>query len=368
MERADAVVIGAGVIGLAIARALAAAGREVLVIEAENNIGSGISSRNSEVIHAGIYYPKDSRKASLCVTGREKLYRFCEERGVAHRRCGKLIVAAEAQVPQLHDLKRRALVNGVNDVELLSQAELGKLEPQVRGTAALLSPSTGIIDSHGLMLALQADIEARGGVIACSSTVQAGERIAQGMRLSIEGAEPFDLEAGVVVNSTGIGAQDLSQRIRGLPIAQIPRSRLAKGSYFMLQRQAPFRRLIYPVPEPGGLGIHATLDLQGRVRFGPDVEWVDTPDYAVTEERSARFYSAVRRYWPDLEDGTLSPGYAGVRPKVVGPGEPDGDFVLHGPDEHDGAAWIALYGIESPGLTACLSIADEVVELSRRIH
>jgi L-2-hydroxyglutarate oxidase LhgO len=369
MERADAVVIGAGVVGLAIARGLALAGREVIVLEAQALVGSGISSRNSEVIHAGIYYRTGSRKALFCVSGKEMLYRFCAERGVPHRRCGKLIVATgKDQVLRLHELKERAHANGVRELELLSPAEIALLEPEIRCDAGLLSASTGIVDSHALMLALQGDTEAHGGVIAFSTRLLSGHVRSDGVALRIEGIEEFELKADLLVNSAGLDAQGVSRSIDGLPADQIPPQRFAKGSYYVLNRAAPFQRLVYPVPEPGGLGIHATIDLAGQARFGPDVEWIDVPDYSVTEDGANRFYSAVRGYWPDLQDGQLAPGYAGIRPKIVGPGEPEGDFLLHGPEEHRGARVVALYGIESPGLTASLAIAEEVVQLTRHIH
>jgi L-2-hydroxyglutarate oxidase LhgO len=365
VDRADAVVIGAGVVGLAIARGLALAGREVIVIEANELIGGGISSRNSEVIHAGIYYRTGSRKARLCTAGREMLYRFCAERGIPHRRCGKLIVATgKNQVSRLHELRGQAYANGVRDLELLSAAEIAQLEPAIHGTAALLSPSTGIVDSHALMLALQADTEGRGGLIALSTRLLSGRASSDGIVLRFGGREQFELKADLVVNSAGLDAQAVSRSIDGLPGDRIPRRRLAKGSYYVLNRAAPFRRLVYPVPEPGGLGIHATLDLGGQIRFGPDVQWIDTPDYSVTEAGASRFYPAVRSYWPQLEDGALAPGYAGIRPKIVGPGEPDGDFLVHGPEDHRGANVFALYGIESPGLTASLAIAEEIVTLA----
>jgi L-2-hydroxyglutarate oxidase LhgO len=369
MDQVDVVVIGAGVVGLAIARALALAGREVIVLEANELIGSGISSRNSEVIHAGIYYRTGSLKARLCTAGREMLYRFCAERGIPHRRCGKLIVAStKNQVSRLHELREQACLNGVRDLELLSPTEFAQLEPALRGAGALLSPSTGIVDSHALMLAFQADVESHGGLIAVSTRLLSGHVGADGITLRIDGLEEVELKANLVVNSAGLDAQAVSRSIEGLPSDRIPPRRLAKGSYYVLNRAAPFHRLVYPVPEAGGQGIHATLDLAGQVRFGPDVQWLDALDYSVTEAGAKRFYSAVRSYWPQLEDGALAPGYAGIRPKIVGPGEPDGDFLVHGPVDHQGAKVIALYGIESPGLTASLAIADEIVTLARQVH
>jgi L-2-hydroxyglutarate oxidase LhgO len=366
MDRADVVVVGAGVIGLTIARALARRGREVLVIESERGIGTGISARNSEVIHAGIYYRPGSLKARFCVEGKEQLYRFCVERGVPHRRCGKLVVAVSPrEVERLREIEARARSNGVHDLEFLSQAQMNRLEPEVRGTAGLLSPSTGIVDSHALMLGLQADIESRGGIVACSTKLLSGLVVSEGILLRMSADAGWELVADLVINAAGLEAQAVSRSILGLPSGQIPTRRLAKGSYYVLARPAPFTHLIYPVPESGGLGVHATLDLDGQARFGPDVEWIETPDYTVTEQSGERFYDAVRRYWPGLPDRALAPGYAGIRPKIVGPDEPEGDFVIHGPKQHGGINVIALYGIESPGLTSSFAIARAVSELAQ---
>ena len=359
MDRVDAVVIGAGLVGLAVARALALAGREVVILEAEDAIGTHTSSRNSEVIHAGIYYPPGSLKARACVAGRRRLYAYCAERGVPHRRCGKLIVAADAaQREALEGIRRQAHGNGVADVVPLDMAEVRALEPELSCVAALHSPSTGIVDSHALMLAYLGDAENAGAVLALKSPLQKGVVRKDGIELHVAGAEP--LLAAQVVNSAGLRAPSVARRIEGYPARLAPPELYAKGNYYTLARRAPFSRLIYPVPEPGGLGVHVTLDLGGRARFGPDVEWVDGVDYRVDPARAGRFYAAIRRYWPGLPDGALEPGYAGIRPKISGPGEPAADFVLQGPRAHGVAGLVHLYGIESPGLTASLALADDV--------
>ncbi len=363
-ERVDCLVIGAGVIGLAVARALAAGGREVVVAEAQSAIGTGMSSRNSEVIHAGIYYPKDSQKARLCVAGKEALYRFCAERGVAHARTGKLIVAAsEAQLDDLRGLEARAAGNGVGELEFLRPSSVRQMEPEIVCAGALLSPSTGIVDGHGLMLALEGEAEANGAVIAFNSPV-AGGRVEHG-RISVRvgGREPLTLTAGAVVNAAGLAAHEVARSLDGLDPRTIPPLHYAKGSYFTLAGRSPFRRLIYPLPEPGGLGVHVTLDLSGRCRFGPDVEWVEAIDHDVDPARADAFYAAIRGYWPGLPDGALQPDYAGIRPKLVPRGAPAADFVIQGPREHGVAGLVNLYGIESPGLTAALAIADRVAVL-----
>lgn len=362
----DCVVIGAGVVGLAVARACAQQGWETVLVEAENAIGTGTSSRNSEVIHAGIYYAQNSLKARLCVEGKRKLYAYCEEKGVAYRRCGKFIVATgEAQLDALRAIRAAAAANGVDDLVWLTREEALAKEPALHCVAALESPSTGIVDSHGLMLALQGDFEAAGGMLAFCSPIIGGTAHAtrenQPILLEVGGAEPMQLLAKRVVNSAGLYAQPVAQTIAGIRPESIPPWRYAKGNYYSLAGAAPFSRLVYPVPEVGGLGVHLTLDLGGQARFGPDVEWIDAIDYTVDPRRAEKFYEAIRTYWPALPDGVLQPGYAGIRPKLATPAK-DGDFVIQDAGEHGVNGLVNLYGIESPGLTASLAIADEVIE------
>ena len=365
VETVDALVIGAGVVGLAVGRSLALAGREVLVLEAADAIGTETSSRNSEVIHAGIYYPHGSLKARLCVAGKQALYAYCAERGITAKALGKLIVAIDdEQIGTLKGLREHAERNGVLDLRWVDTDELERLEPQVSGAAALLSPSSGIVDSHALMLSCQGDLENHGGMIAFGSPVGGGEITQDGIRLWVGGSEPIELMARTVVNAAGLWATALTERFEGFPKKRIPPAFFAKGVYFGLAGvRSPFRRLIYPVPEPGGLGIHATIDLGGQVRFGPDVEWIDRPSYEVDPGRAARFYAAIRTYWPNLPDGALEPAYAGVRPKITGPGEPAGDFIIQGPRQHGCPGLVNLFGIESPGLTSSLAIGDYVAAM-----
>jgi L-2-hydroxyglutarate oxidase LhgO len=363
-ESVECVVIGAGVVGLAVARALALRVREVVVLEAEDAFGTHTSSRNSEVIHAGIYYPKDSLKARFCVAGKKRLYAYCAEHGIAHQNVGKLIVAVEeSEMASLKARKAAAEANGVNDLRWLTAAEAKAMEPELACVGALLSPSTGIIDSHGLMLAYLGDLEDKGGALALKSPVTGGVVEEGGIRLSVGGASPLELTARIVVNSAGFSAPKVARSIKRVPRLSIPTDYLCKGVYFTLASKSPFARLVYPVPELAGLGIHLTLDLGGGARFGPDVEWVDHIDYSVDPERGKSFYAAIRRYWPGLADGALLPGYAGVRPKIQGPGEAARDFMVVGPEEHGVAGLVNLFGIESPGLTSSMAIGEYVADV-----
>ncbi|MFG1181975.1 NAD(P)/FAD-dependent oxidoreductase [Xanthobacter versatilis] len=367
MDQVEAIVIGAGVVGLAIARALACAGREVVLIEAAGAIGTGISARSSEVIHAGIYYEPGSLKAELCVRGRDALYAFCASHGVGHARIGKLIVAASAdEVAYLKKLAAHGAANGVGDLEMLGGAEARALEPALDVHAALFSPSTGIVESRGLMLALQGDMEAAGGVLALGAPFVGAEPGPNGLIVHTGGDAPQVLGCRLLVNAAGLDAPDLARRIAGMPAHLVPEQTLAKGNYFTCGRKVPFSRLIYPVPEPGGLGTHLTLDLGGQGRFGPDVEWVSERDYQVDPARKASMMASIRRYWPDVREEDLSPGYAGIRPKIPGPNGGPQDFVIQGPDVHGIAGLVNLFGIESPGLTSCLAIADRVLEEAKK--
>jgi L-2-hydroxyglutarate oxidase LhgO len=362
VDEVECVVVGAGVVGLAVARALALKGREVLVLERAWTIGFETSSRNSEVIHAGIYYPAGSLKARSCVEGRERLYAYCREHGVPHARLGKLIVAADAaEIPGLEKIAAAARANGVDELRWLDPADAKKLEPELRCAAALLSPVTGIIDGHALMLAYQGEAETAGATVVLRTPVEAGEVRNSGFVLRIGGAEPAAIRCRLLVNAAGLHAPALARAIDGVPPDTIPPAYFCRGVYFTLAGRTPFRRLVYPVPVPGGLGVHITLDLAGQARFGPDVEWISGVDYAVDPARGDAFYAAVRRYWPGLEDGALQPGYAGIRPKISGPAEPAADFLVQGPETHGVPGLVNLYGIESPGLTASLPLADEAV-------
>lgn len=363
MEQVDAVVVGAGVVGLAVARALAPAGREVLVLEATEAIGTQTSARNSEVIHAGIYYPQGSLKAQLCVRGKALLYAYCAERGIGHRRCGKLIVAtSQEQVVQLQGIIAKAAANGVDDLVLLTREQARALEPALECVAAVHSPSTGIVDSHGLMLALQGDLEHAGGMVAFNSPLASARITAQGIELLAR--DGTQLRARTVVNAAGVHAPTLARHFEGLDPAHIPGEYYAKGNYFTLAGRSPFNRLIYPVPEAAGLGVHLTIDLGGQAKFGPDVQWVETPDDLVVDPaRGLAFYAEVRKYWPGLPEGALQPGYAGIRPKISGPGEAARDFLIQGPAEHGVPGLVNLFGIESPGLTSSLAIGQHVADL-----
>jgi L-2-hydroxyglutarate oxidase LhgO len=365
-EQVDAIIIGAGVVGLAIARALALGGREVIVLESESTIGTGTSSRNSEVIHAGIYYPPDSLKAKLCVAGRLALYPFLAEHGIPHRRCGKLIVATDpGQISGLEKLHAQAKANGVADLRMLSAREARALEPQLACVAALESPSTGIVDSHAFMLGLRGEAEDHGAAIAFRSPLLAGRIREGGIELEVGGAEPMRLFAQTVVNCAGLFAQDVARSIGGFPAERIPPAHYCKGNYFSLSGRSPFSRLVYPAPEAAGLGVHLTLDLAGRARFGPDVEWIERVDYDVDPRRAKVFYNAIRSYWPNLKDGALQPAYSGIRPKLHAHGRPASDFLIQGPIDHGVPGFVNLFGIESPGLTAALTIGDHVRELVR---
>lgn len=364
MDRVECVVAGAGVVGLAVARALAMAGREVLVLEAKDRIGTGISSRNSEVIHAGIYYAKDSLKASLCVKGNRALHEFCELRGVAYRRCGKLIVATEEnQIAALRQVQAQALENGV-ELEWLDSKAATRMEPGLRCAAALHSPTTGIVDSHGLMRALLVEAERHDAMLVVRSPLLRARAASGGIVLEVGGQDPATLQAQHLFNCAGLGAQEVAASIEGIRTDAIPPLRMSKGSYFSLSGRSPFSRLIYPVPVNDWLGVHLTLDLAGQARFGPDAQWVDSVDYSVDPARAEGFYGAVRRYWPGLPDASLQPAYAGIRPKIQGPGEPMKDFLIQGEDAHGVPGLVNFFGIDSPGLTACLAIAQHVVERS----
>ena len=369
MEKIDTVVIGAGVVGLAIGRAFARAGREVLIIERANMIGTGTSSRNSEVIHAGIYYPTHLLKRRLCVEGKAMLYAFCDEYGVPHLRCGKLILATSAaELPKLDALLAQAHANGVNDLTRLAPREVAALEPQVRCEAALLSPSSGVVDSHALMLALQGDAERHGAMCVFNTPVESGAAARDGIVLHTGGAASMTVLANAVVNSAGLWAQRVALSIDGVPRTTVPPLHMGKGNYYMLPGRSPFSRLVYPMPIAGGLGVHVTIDMGGQARFGPDVEWLDgddpaTIDYRVDPRRADVFYEAVRRYWPQLPDGALLPGYSGVRPKVERPGGGDTDFIVTTEREHGMRGLVHLFGVESPGLTASLALAQHVYAL-----
>lgn len=369
MEQVDCIIAGAGVIGLAVARALAAKGLDTLVLEAADAIGTETSSRNSEVIHAGIYYPQGSLKARLCVAGRDMLYRYCAERAIPHRRAGKLIVATdEAQDPVLATIQAGAAACGVDDLRFLSAAEAQALEPALHCTMALLSPYTGIIDSHALMLGLLGDAEDNGATLSLNTRIVSGRvepaRIVV-RTMDAASGEQFEIATPRLINAAGLGAVALAGSLDGFGRQFLPTLRYAKGNYFSVAGRAPFSHLIYPVPEPGGLGVHLTLDLAGAARFGPDVEWTDTINfnYRVDPARGERFYAAIRKYWPDLPDGSLQAAYSGIRPKLSGPGDANSDFVIQDAATHGIDGLVNLFGIESPGLTASLAIAEYVMRI-----
>lgn len=365
VDRVGCVVIGAGVVGLAVARALALQGREVMVLEQSEAIGTGTSSRNSEVIHAGIYYPQGSLKAQLCVEGKQMLYAYCSSRGVPFQRCGKLIVATSAeQVPQLEVIQAKAAANGVTDLQLLSREQARAMEPALECVAALHSPSTGIVDSHALMLALQGDLENAGGMVVLHAALNQTVLQPDGSWM-LRTQDGTELQTDLLVNAAGWWAPAVAQRMQGLAAEHVPAAYYAKGNYFSFSGRAPFSHLIYPVPEAAGLGVHLTLDMGGQAKFGPDVEWVEDPmALEVDPRRGDGFYAEVRRYWPALPDGALVAGYAGIRPKISGPHEAAADFCIQGPQVHGAPGLINLFGIESPGLTSCLAIAEQVAGIA----
>ncbi len=366
MSVLDCVVVGAGVVGLAIGRRLALAGRRVVVLEAEPRIGQHTSARNSEVIHAGVYYPTGTLKARLCVAGNPAIYAYASERGVPARRIGKILLAVrDGEVPTLERIHRLAETNGVRDLVTLSAADLRALEPDVVGVRGVWSPSTGIVDSQALMRALQADLEAASGTVVLGAPVTGGTIEDDAIELRVGGAAMFRARCRTVVNSAGLGAARLARSLASLDPRFVPREHYARGHYFVLDRRSPFRHLVYPMPTPGAASIHVTLDLAGRARFGPDISWSDDVSYAFDDARAPAFYEAVRRFYPALADGELRAGLVGVRPKIVGEGEPAADFVIQGPEVHGVRGLVNLFGIESPGLTSCLAIADEVAARTR---
>jgi len=365
MESVDAVVIGAGVVGLACARALAMLGYETVIIERHNAFGTETSARNSEVIHAGLYYPEDSLKANLCVHGNKLLYDFCEKHSVPYRRCGKLIVAtSEEQKGRLESLYAQGVTNGVTGLKMLNAQQALQLEPELRCVAALFSADTGIVDSHGLMLEILGDAERYGAMFARQSALVRGDVSAREICLDIESPDGLSLlRTPVVINAAGLSAQQVATSLDGFPSNCIPPTYWAKGNYYAHTAKVPFSHLIYPVPEPGGLGVHLTLDIGGQGRFGPDVEWISELNYSVDPSRAERFYNEVRRYWPFLQDGALAPAFCGIRPKITGPGEASADFLIQGPENHGIAGLVNLFGIESPGLTSSLAIAEHVAAI-----
>ncbi|MBV7266301.1 NAD(P)/FAD-dependent oxidoreductase [Erythrobacter ani] len=367
MDEVECIVVGGGVIGLACGAALARGGREVMVLEAENAIGTQTSSRNSEVIHAGIYYPQNSMKALFCRRGRDLLYRYAEERGIPHRRTGKIIVATSSeQLSRLGQISQRASANGVNDLRMMSQSEVQTLEPRIHCDGALLSPSTGIIDSHALMLALEGELQNHGGMVVLQTEVSAMTPRPSGLIVETKGAQAGRLKARHVINAAGLRAVDVASRVPGIVRDAIPKAHFSVGHYYRLSGPAPCNRLVYPVPEPGGLGIHLTLDLANQAKFGPDVRWIARPDYSFDDSAKERFAAAIQTYLPDVTADQLVPDYTGVRPKIAGPDDPDADFRIDGPRQHGIDGLINLFGIESPGLTSCLAIAEYVADLTEQ--
>ncbi|WP_229955050.1 NAD(P)/FAD-dependent oxidoreductase [Parasphingorhabdus litoris] len=360
--KTDVVIAGAGVVGLAIARSIAESGKEVIILECENAIGTQTSSRNSEVVHAGIYYPQGSMKAMHCVAGNEMLYDYCATRDVGVKKIGKLIVAAnDLQSEKLLQIEQKGSANGARNLRIIETSDIKRMEPNVIGRAAIFSPSTGIVDSHGLMLALLHDAESAGAILCLGNTVgRVFCGASSGFRIQIEAEQDFELQSRVFINAAGHGAIPLAKKIDALPAKNVPEQFYAKGTYFGLQGKCPFNHLVYPVPEPGGLGVHATIDLGGSVRFGPDVEWTAGFDVEPNPMRQSEFYNRIRRYWPNLPNNSLFADYCGVRPKIAGPNDGDSDFVISTVGEHQITGLINLFGIESPGLTSALSIAEHV--------
>jgi L-2-hydroxyglutarate oxidase LhgO len=354
-------VIGAGVVGLAVARAAACNGHEVVVAEAASAIGTGTSSRNSEVIHAGMYYPTGTLRARHCVRGRRMLYDFCASHGVAHRKCGKLIVAANAaEIEKIEAIAKQGGINGVEGLVLIGGNAARALEPELVCAGALHSPETGIIDSHAYMLALRGDLEDAGGAVAVNTPVIGASRKGGQWLVQFGGSDGGEFAFDAIANCTGLSAQKVARTMTDYPATRVPRQVLAKGNYFSYAGKPAFSRLIYPTPMPGGLGVHVTLDLAGRMRFGPDVEWIEHEHYEVDPKRADIFYDRIRTYWPGLRDGTLAPDYSGIRPKLSGPGEPQGDFLIDAPAQHGLPGLVQMFGIESPGLTSSLSLGEEV--------
>jgi len=361
MERVETIIIGAGVIGLAVARVLAQKGHEVLILESESAVGTVTSARNSGVIHAGIYYKPGSLKARVCVEGRDRLYAYLKERDSPHRRCGKLIVAtAEGQIGKLYEWKAIAEQNAVENLRMLSPSEARAMEPEVTCAAALYSPDTGIIDTHNYILSLLGDAEAAGATLALRAPVAGGVITADGFVLDVAGESPMQIMCSTLINAGGLGAQDFARRLHGLDATTIPPLVLAKGNYFSMSGKPPFKMLIYPLPVLGSSGLHATCDLSGRVRFGPDVEWIDKIDYRVDAKRAILFEESIRHYYPALPKGALAPDYSGIRPKLARASPHDSDFVIQTSHEHKIPNLVNLYGIESPGLTSSLALAEEV--------
>jgi L-2-hydroxyglutarate oxidase LhgO len=356
-------VIGAGVVGLAAARAVALRGHEVIVAEAENAIGTGISSRNSEVIHAGMYYPSGSLRARHCVAGRRLLYAFCASHGVPHRKCGKLIVATDAvETAKIEAIAAQGKINDVEGLAMMTAEAARALEPALFCTAALNSPETGIVDAHAYMLALRGDIEDAGGVIAFNTPVLGAKRKDGQWVVTFGGNEGGEFEFDAIVNCAGLRAQSVAKSMEDYPQDRVPKQVLAKGNYFTFTGKPMFSRLIYPAPVHGGLGVHVTLDLAGRMRFGPDVEWIDREYYPVDPKRAEVFYERIRTYFPALPDASLAPDYSGIRPKITGPGEPAADFLIDAPAQHGVPGLVQMFGIESPGLTSSLSLAEDVAD------